>query len=625
MSQQVPALLVLAGLTALLVGALWRTSRWRAGRAAAVPLLGGLLAAPRRYLVHVHEVVIRDPLGSVGRRDSGPRIARMHILTAGGFVAATLLILLVHGLGIGGPVLAWLLLVVLAAMAIGVMLVLLRRADPLPARLSEGGFNRLPWSLVAFIVFFVLVTLPVTGLTGPIDWATILAAELLLVGLWACLELYPGMALGPMKHALNGFLHLAWHPRPARFAPGVRDTALQPLNLAAPQLGARTAQDFPWNRLLSFDACVQCGRCEAACPAFAAGQPLSPKAFIQKLVQGQTDSAREQALVGPDALIHPDTLWACTTCRACVYECPMMIEHVDAVVELRRFETLEKGMTPGKAPAVLEELRATDTVSGKPSASRLDWAVDLKLPLLADKGECELLFWLGEGAYELRNQRTLRAVVKLLRQAGVDFAVLGAEELDCGDLARRLGDEATFQALARRNIATLSRYRFRRILTIDPHVLHTLGKEYPALGGHYTVVHHTTLLAELLAEGRLNPSPLALDGPVTLHDPCYLGRYHGELAAPRTLLAGIGVKVVEMERSGLRSSCCGWGGGAVYTDVPGERRIPDVRMDHARAVNAAVVAVACPNCAVMLEGVVQPRPQVQDIAELLAAALEKSA
>jgi Fe-S oxidoreductase len=231
-----------------------------------------------------------------------------------------------------------------------------------------------------------------------------------------------------------------------------------------------------------------------------------------------------------------------------------------------------------------------------------------------------VLLWLGEAAFDLRGQRTLRSMVTLLRDAGVDFAVLGANELDCGDLARRLGDEATFADLARRNIEALAARRFKRILTADPHVLHVLRNEYPAWGGRYEVCHHAAFLQELVQAGALKVQPAPGVGRVTFHDPCYLARYNGEVEAPRRLLQSIGIDVVEMQRSGLRSSCCGWGGGASFTDVPGPRRIPDVRMDQVREVGAEVVAVGCPNCAVMLEGVVAPRPDIIDLAELVLAA-----
>ena len=271
---------------------------------------------------------------------------------------------------------------------------------------------------------------------------------------------------------------------------------------------------------------------------------------------------------------------------------------------------------------MLEELKATDNPGGRPLSRRLDWAVDLALPVLADKRQCDVLLWLGDGAFDLRTQRSLRALVLLLRRAGIDFAVLGAEELDCGDVARRLGDEATFQDLARRNVSALRRYAFNRIVTADPHALHTLRNEYKPFGFDTPVIHHTAFLLELLQDGKLTVNTPTSGNLVTYHDPCYLGRYNGEIDAPRALLDLIGVERVEMERSGMRSSCCGGGGGAPLTDVAGKRRIPDVRMDHARETGASTVAVACPNCALMLEGVVGPRPQVAEIAELVLAATE---
>ncbi|MGB7754992.1 MAG: DUF3483 domain-containing protein [Salinisphaera sp.] len=630
--------MVLASLVILVAALAWRATRWAAGRPTPIRW-SGLIQVPRRYLVDVHHVVSRSPLTTDDEDDTGERVARMHVLTAGGFVAATLFILLRHLLGVGGLATAWLLLIALAAMAFGAAIEWRRRRPRRASRLSGGGYERLPWSLAAFIVFFGVATLSAAGLAPPIAWASIPAWPLLAIGIWACAELYVGMALGPMKHAVNGVLHLAFHPRPQRFDHDVRDTALQPADLGADRIGAETAADFSWNRLLGFDACVQCGRCEVACPAFEAGLPLNPKALIQDLVsaemgdgvsgqyrgQGHPDRAgrpesRGGVLIDAESGIHPDTLWACTTCRACVAECPMMIEHVDAVIDMRRFQTLEAGATPAKGAAVLDELRESDNMGGRPAVRRADWAVDLDIPVLTERGSADVLLWMGEGAFERRNQRTLRSLVKLLRRAGVDFAILGAEEADCGDLARRLGDEATFQRLAAQNIATLDRYDFNEIVTADPHVLQAIGREYPALGGHYKVRHHTTFLARLVVEGRL-PAAAGEAMALTYHDPCYLGRYNGETEAPRHLLEHIGQRVTEMEKSGERSSCCGSGGGLAVTDIPGRRRIADVRMNHIAATGAETVAVACPHCATMLEGVVQPRAEVVDIAELLADAV----
>jgi Fe-S oxidoreductase len=598
--------------------------RWSTGASVSVDWAAGLARLPRAYLRDVHAVVARERCA-----------AAMHALTAGGFLGSLLLLAAIAIDLWRGPFAGACLLLALAVMVVGTALVIRRRWPHRPRRLSAGGFQWLPLLLLAFVLGAGVVGLREWGAFSALDRASRFGEVLTVV---AVVLLVVQVSAGPLKHAFAGAVHLIVHPRPARFATSrpVADLALA--DVSAMKLGVGAIGEFAWNRLVSFDACVECGRCEAACPANAAGLPLNPKAFIQELVAampGPTggryigsphpprvdlDSGTYMKLGGNGLGLHTDTLWACTTCRACVYECPMMIEHVDAIVDLRRYQTLERGATPGKGAAVLAELAATDTVSGRSLDSRLDWAADLRLSVLADRGAADVLLWLGEGAYEFRNQQTLRALVRLLRHAQIDFAVLGAEELDSGDLARRLGHEAQFQDLARRNIATLAKYRFERILTADPHVLHCLKNEYPALGGHYEVVHHSKFLADLLAAGRIKPAR-ALQGSITYHDPCYLARYNGEIDAPRALVDRLGVERREMERAGMRSFCCGGGGGAPLTDIPGKQRIPDLRMAQARATGATTLAVACPNCRLMFEGVVGPRPAVADIAELLEATL----
>lgn len=589
--------------------------RWAIGRAANVDWLRGVRGLPHAYLHTVHGVVARDPYA-----------ARMHALAAGGLLAALALSVLRHVLGVGGDIAAFAIVLSVAVSAAGVVMVAWRRRAPRPPRLTGGQFNALPALLAAALAFLLSAALwtlpdplwrPGLQLAVWIAIATLGAASLGGLVVWT--------VNGPLRHAVAGVVHLIAHSRPARFG-GALSSDLQPLDLSAatppPRLGAGSVADFAWNRLAQFDACVQCGRCQEACPAHAAGQPLNPKQFIKSLVSAT--AARDPApLAVGDGRIAPDTLWACTTCRACVHECPMLIEHVDAIVDLRRYVTLERGTIPPNAAVALTELRQTDTVAGRALDSRLDWAADLALPVLAEGGGADVLLWVGEAGFDRRNQRSLRALVALLRKASVDVAVLGADELDCGDLARRLGDEVTFQDLARRNIAALARRRFGTILTMDPHALHALGREYPAFGGQYQVAHHAAFLDGLIAGGRLKPGPG--DGQrVTYHDPCYLARYNGEVDAPRRLLARLGVAVAEMERSGLRARCCGWGGGAALADVAAERRIPDMRMDQARATGAAVVAVACPNCANMLEGTTGARPAVADLAELVLEAVERA-
>ncbi|GEK46250.1 dimethylglycine catabolism protein DgcB [Bisbaumannia pacifica] len=626
-------ILIFAALGLAVIGAWRRVRLWRQGRPSAVPLLKGLAALPRRYLVDLHHVVERDKV-----------MSNTHVATAGGFVAAAVLMILVHGFGLAQGVLGWLLLAASATMFVGSLFVARRRRNP-PARLSKGPWMRLPKSLMAFSLSVFAITLPAVGIL-PADFGHwLLALALAAVVVWGLGEMVFGMTWGgPMKHAFAGALHLAFHRRAERFGEGNRSTGLKALNLddeAAP-LGVEKPADFTWNQLLGFDACVQCGRCEAMCPAFAAGQPLNPKKLIQDMVVGLAGGSDANYAGSPypgkpvgehhgtphgpivaregKALVDAETLWSCTTCRACVEECPMMIEHVDAIVDMRRHLTLERGQTPNKGAEVLDNLIATDNPGGFDPGSRLHWAADLNLPLMADVKQAEVLLWLGDGAFDMRNQRTLRALVKVLRAAEVEFAVLGTEERDSGDVARRLGDEATFQSLAKRNITTLAKYRFQRIVTCDPHSFHVLGNEYGELGGQYEVRHHSTFIAELYDAGRLAFAPWK-GGSVTYHDPCYLGRYNGEYEAPRNVLKALGIEVKEMERSGFRSRCCGGGGGAPITDIPGERRIPDMRMNDVKESGAELVAVGCPQCTAMLEGVVDATAEVRDIAELVADAL----
>lgn len=620
------ALLVMALALAVAAGvSLRRAGLWRRGRPAAVAPLD-LFRIPGRYLVDVHAVVARKPAA-----------ARMHVQAAGGVMLSGGLALLALAGLLHGPLAAVLVGLCAAAGIAGAALAALRRVPHRPPHLSGGAYRLLPILLALANLFFLGI-----GGAAALDvspaWHSPPGLVLLGLGLVSLCGLAAMVGGGPMRHAVAGALHLAWHPRPGRFA-GVPDTALRPLALDAPKLGVDRIEDLAWNELLGFDACVQCGRCEEVCPAFAAGLPLNPKKLVNDIAGAAAPVAYAGSphpglspnlspglaggplLIGEGGALAPETIWACTTCRACVSACPMMIEHLDAIVGLRRFETLERGATPGKAPQLLATLSETDTGSGRALSARLDFAADLALPRLRPGGAVDVLLWIGEGGYELRNQRSLRAFVRLMRRASVDFAVL-PEERDCGDTARRLGDEVEFARLATANVATLADLSFRRIVTLDPHAAHSLARDYPAFGGRYTVLHHATFLEELTREGRLGTGALP-EGRITYHDPCYLGRYLGETAAPRTLLDRLGGERIEMPRHGRASFCCGGGGGAPLTDIQGRRRIPDIRMDEARGTGAGTVVVACPTCTIMLEGVAQPRPAVRELSEVLLEALER--
>jgi Fe-S oxidoreductase len=604
----------------LLLGLARRVKLWSSGKSAAFSWFQ-LLTIPKRYFVDLHHVVAREPF-----------IARTHIATAGGAVAAIALVGLNYGFALYSNLLNWLIVLAATIMLIGVFFVWLRRRNA-PSRLSKGAWSRLPYTLLAFAVGALLSFIPVNAIAGSIAFISIL---FLAIG---SAELALGIGLGgPMKHAVAGLLHLAFHPRQARFS-GQLSTALKPLILEDQDYGIAKPTDFKWNQLLSFDACVQCGKCEAACPAFAAEQPLNPKKLIQDLVLGLSEGNDARFAGSPypgiplgthqggptqiivPQLIDAQTLWSCTTCRACVQECPMLIEHVDAIVGMRRNLTLTQGEVPGKGPITLDNLRQTSTVGGFDRNARYYWAIDLDVKTIQVGKPVDVLLMVGEGAFDMRYQRSLRALVKILKNAKVDFAVMGGQERDTGDTARRLGDEATFQTLALQNIATLNQFTFKRILTADPHVLQSLKNEYPDFGGNFTVLHHTTFLAELAKSGVLKLGKSQEIRQLSYHDPCYLGRYNGEVDAPRTLLRSIGIQVNEMERAGMQSRCCGGGGGAPLTDIPGKKRIPDIRIADARQVGAEVVAVACPQCTAMLEGVVGDRPEILDIAELVASAM----
>ncbi|QXO16250.1 (Fe-S)-binding protein [Vibrio ostreae] len=623
--------LVSAASVLAVIGMLRRVQLWRQGQKEPVAIIAGLKAMPKRYLVDLHHVVARDKT-----------MSNTHVATAGGFVLSVVLIFAVHVFGLAPQILSWVLLGSLALMLTGAAFVWRRRLNP-PSRLSKGPWMRLPKSLFAFAISFFLVTLPVSGIL-PEAFGGVALAVILIAGIiWGLGEMFFGMGWGgPMKHAFAGALHLAFHRRPERFGGG-RSTGLKLVDLDAEKLGVEKPSDFKWNQLLGFDACVQCGKCEAMCPAFAAGQPLNPKKLIQDMVVGLAGGSDKKYAGSPypgkevgcaqggahnpivNGLVNAETLWSCTTCRACVEECPMMIEHVDAIVDMRRFLTLEKGQTPEKGVEVLENLIYTDNPNGYAPQRRSHWAADQELNQMADVKRADVLFWVSDGAFDMRSQRILKAFVKVLKAANIDVAILGDEELDCGDVARRLGDDATFQRLARRNIETLSKYEFNCIVTTDPHAFHVLKNEYPDLypegeKPQYQVWHHTTFINQLAEKGLIQLRAHQ-GGKVTYHDPCYLGRYNGEYDSPRSLLKQLGIELAEMERSGFRSRCCGGGGAAPITDIPGERRIADMRMDDIRETGAELVAVGCQQCTAMLEGVVEPRPEVKDIAEIVAEAL----
>jgi Fe-S oxidoreductase len=431
--------------------------------------------------------------------------------------------------------------------------------------------------------------------------------------------------------------------------------------------GAGKIEDFTWKGLLDFSSCTECGRCQSQCPAWNTGKPLSPKKVILDLQQHAYEKApyllkgiTEESLAekpdeshaGVDVLallnrplvgteeeggvIHPDELWACTNCGACVEQCPVDIEHIDHILDMRRYQVMVESNFPSEANTLLKNLENKANPWGMAEDKRMDWIQELaeqddpvEVQVVDDKlsPETEYLFWVGcAGALEDRAKKTTKAIAELLDIAGVKFAVLGGMEACTGDPARRLGMEYVFQMLAQQNVETLNEAGVTKIVASCPHCFNTLANEYPQLGGTYEVVHHSQLLAKLVDEGKLIPVE-NIDENITYHDPCFLGRHNKVYTPPRDIMAKVpGVKTQEMHRHKERGFCCGAGGARMWMEERIGKRINTERVDEALTTNPDTVSTACPFCQVMLgdainekksQGEAKESLEVVDVSQLL--------
>jgi len=439
--------------------------------------------------------------------------------------------------------------------------------------------------------------------------------------------------------------------------------------------GVSKLRELSWKALFNTDVCLRCGRCQAHCPAYISGKNLNPKRIIQDMralmeEEGQAlreaKKAAKRAAAQPNAVvagevaamsegpsgkttgsydieaflpegraligevIPEEDLWACTTCRSCEEQCPVFVDHVDKTVEMRRYLVLTESRFPSEAQLAFRNMENNGNPWGLGWAKREEFLKGLDVPTLEENPEAEILYWPGcAGAFDARNQKVSAAIVKVLRAAGVNFAILGNAEKCCGDSARKLGNEFLYQTLASENIEVLNDYGVKRILTQCPHCFQTLKHDYPQLGGNYDVIHHTAYFQELLQSGRLKLRPYQGEHPllkVTYHDSCYLGRYNQIYTAPRQLLRSAGLQVVEMAKHGAKSFCCGAGGGRMWLEEHGGQRINELRTDQALKTGAEIVGTACPFCLTMINDGVNAKEKaeqvkVQDIAEILAQAI----
>ncbi len=455
--------------------------------------------------------------------------------------------------------------------------------------------------------------------------------------------------------------------------------------------GRGKIEDFTWKGMLDFATCTECGRCQSQCPAWNTGKPLSPKLVIMDLrdhlfakapyllgdqkvpedienvdvlalaasnghhvpesgfgrVPGSGPEQAARPLVGPaetGGVIDPDVLWSCTTCGACVEQCPVDIEHVDHIVDMRRYQVMIESEFPTELGTLFRNLENKGNPWGQNQSARMDWAkgLDFEVPQLTEETlpeDVEYLFWIGcAGAFDDRARRTVRAVAELLHRAGVNYVVLGDGETCNGDPARRSGNEFLFQMLAQQNVEVLNTVfdgrgpGRRKIVTTCPHCFNTLGREYPQLDGHYEVVHHTQLLNQLVREGKLTPVP-GSDGPaVTYHDPCYLGRHNEVYSPPRELVGASGAQLTEMPRHADRALCCGAGGARMWMEERIGKRVNLERVDEAIATQTSAIATGCPFCRVMLTdgltareagGAAGKTTEVLDVAQLLLASVKR--
>lgn len=407
--------------------------------------------------------------------------------------------------------------------------------------------------------------------------------------------------------------------------------------------GVSKIEEFSWKQLLDLYACTQCGRCEINCPAHLSGKPLSPKKMIQDLKKHLLDKGSylladkqdgEEQIKGYDGpdiigdLITEDAIWSCVTCRSCMEQCPVYNEHVDKLVDMRRYLVFMEGRFPSEAQTVLRNMETNSNPWGIGWSTRAEWAEGIRVKILSERSDVDVLYWVGcAGSFDERNKKISTSLANIFNRSGINFGILGTEEKCCGDSARRIGNEYLFQMLATQTIEILKKYHVKKIVAQCPHCYNTLKNEYPQFGGDFEVLHATEFIAELVEKGKLK-----LSKPnhkiVTYHDSCYLGRYNTIYNAPRKIIESIpGVNLSEMARNKTESLCCGAGGGRMWMEERIGKRMNQVRLQDALDTHAQLISTACPYCLTMFEDAIKEKNKqeflvTKDVIELVEEAME---
>jgi len=455
---------------------------------------------------------------------------------------------------------------------------------------------------------------------------------------------HAGLGLAALVYValyFNRLIHILVSTTSVYFRPLGYRGALRPVNLETDQkIGAAEALDFSWKHLLELDACTRCGRCQDNCPAYLSGKVLSPKKVVLDLKRNWLETSRASSAEAPQKLIpqviQEQVIWDCTTCLACRQQCPVYIQPMYKIMEMRRHQAMMLGQLPPSAQAAVQNMQKRGHPWSGSQFMRLrdDWTREVPVRKIKPGDKVKTLLFAGcTGALVDRNVAVTLSLVRVLNRAGLEFGVLGGTEACCGDPARRLGYELIYQTMAQANIETFKGRGVERIITICPHCYNTFKNEYPEMGGNFSVFHHSEILADLLQRGVLRKETVrdsAPSKPITYHDACYLGRYNDVFSAPRQALhLALGEKPREMPLSKSKSFCCGGGGAHAWLEEVGGRRIGEMRLEQALSTGAAAVATACPYCLQMLENAAEKREgknkkgevRILDIAEIVESSL----